>query len=196
MMSRNQPRPTKEEWRSIAGYSGYEVSSLGRVRSLARLDAAGNRMKERLLAPRLHTGGYLRVQLSSAGKSRDFFIHRLVLQAFVGPCPPNQEGCHNDGNRQNNEATNLRWDTRFQNMADKKLHGTEQLGAKHWMIRKPEWVRRGQRVPTSILNSTDVERIRDMRVNGCTLKAIAQWIGGVKTENIGAITRRVTWRHV
>lgn len=184
-----------EEWRPIAGYNSYEVSSLGRVRSLARVDAAGNRIKGRILKPRLHTGGYLRVNLC-AGKARDFFIHRVVLETFVGPCPPGNEGCHNDGNRQNNAVSNLRWDTRFRNMADKKLHGTEQLGAKHWMIRKPQLVRRGEKVPTSVLTPTDVERIRDMKINGCTHKAIAGWIGLVTTENITAITRRVTWRHV
>lgn len=184
----------REEWRPISGYSGYEVSSLGRVRSLARADAAGNRIKERILKPRLHTGGYLRVQLS-AGKSRDFFIHRLVLDAFEGPCPAGKEGCHNDGSRQNNAISNLRWGTRLQNMADKKLHGTEQLGAKHWMVRKPHWVRRGEKVPTSVLNVTDVERIRDMRINGCTCKSIAMWIGSTR-ENVSAVHRRITWRHV
>lgn len=184
-----------EEWRSISGYGGYEVSSLGRVRSLDRTDAAGNRIKGRILKSRLHTGGYLRVNLC-AGKSRDFFIHRLVLETFIGPCPVGKEGCHNDGNRQHNAVSNLRWDTRFQNMADKKLHGTEQLGVKHWMIRKPQLVRRGEKIPTSVLTPTDVERIRDMSISGCTQKDIAGWIGLVKRENISAITRRITWRHL
>lgn len=184
----------KEEWRPIAGYSGYEVSSLGRVRGLARADAAGNRIKGCILTPRRHSGGYLRVTLCD-GKSHDFFIHRLVLQTFVGPCPPEKQGCHNDGNRQNNALSNLRWGTRIENMADKKLHGTEQLGAKHWMVRKPHWVRRGEKVPTSVLTVTDVERIRDLRINGCTCKSIAQWIGSTR-ENISVIDRRITWRHV
>jgi len=183
-----------EDWRPIAGYPGYEISSLGQVRSLSRVDAAGNRIKGRVLKLRLHTGGYLRVNLC-AGKPRDFFVHRLVLETFVGPCPPGMEGCHNDGNRQNNATSNLRWDTRVQNMADKKIHGTEQVGGKHWMVRKPEWVRRGEKVPTSIFNSTDIERIRDMRINGCTYESIARWIGSTR-ENIGVISRRETWRHV
>lgn len=193
MMSRNQPQ---EDWRSIPEYEAYEVSSLGRVRSIPRRDSAGNRVKGCILRPKPHTGGYLRVTLSKLGRQKDWFVHRLVLTAFMGTCPIDQQGCHNDGNRKNNALSNLRWGTRSENMADKKAHGTEQLGAKHWMVRKPEWVRRGEKVPTSVLNATDVERIRDMRINGCTLQAIAQWIGCVKRENVSAIIRRLTWRHL
>lgn len=185
----------KEEWRSIAGYPGYEVSSLGQVRSLSRVDAAGNRIKGRILKLRPHSGGYVRVNLC-AGKPRDFFVHRLVLATFVGPCPDGKEGCHNDGNRQNNSVSNLRWDSRVQNMADKKLHGTEQLGARHWMVRRPEWVRRGEKVPNSILTPTDVERIRDLRVNGCTYGCIAQWIGQITRETASAVSRRLIWKHL
>jgi hypothetical protein len=51
-------------------------------------------------------------------------IHRLIAEAFHGPCPEGMECCHNDGNRSNNRADNLRWDTRTNNHADRIQHGT------------------------------------------------------------------------
>src|SRR5262245_28162285 len=62
------------------------------------------------------------------GRLRAFYVHRLVLEAFVGPCPPGQTACHNDGDTANNALGNLRWDTRTENMADKKKHGTATAG--------------------------------------------------------------------
>lgn len=184
-----------ELWRPIVGWPGYEISSLGRVRSLARLDTAGQRIRERILQPRLHSGGYLRVQLCS-GKSKDFFIHRLVLETFVGPCPPGKEGCHNDGNRKNNTIANLRWDTRLENIRDKRKHGTQPMGKNHYMARRPDWVKRGEKCPAAVLNSIDVERIRDLLRSKCTHQSIADWIGTIKRENVGMISRGLTWRHL
>lgn len=50
-------------------------------------------------------------------------VHRLVLEAFVGPCPSGCEGCHYDGNPANNIVSNLRWDTTKNNCLDKRRHG-------------------------------------------------------------------------
>ena len=70
----------KEIWKTIQGYENkYEVSNLGRVKSLERIDRYNRKIEEKILAPRKHTGGYLRVQLSR----KDFYIHRLVAQAFI-----------------------------------------------------------------------------------------------------------------
>lgn len=52
------------------------------------------------------------------------YVHRLVLEAFVGPCPFGMEGCHNDGDPTNNNLVNLRWDTHKNNEKDKIKHGT------------------------------------------------------------------------
>lgn len=56
------------------------------------------------------------------------YVHRMVLETFVGPCPDGMLGCHNDGNTANNRRTNLRWDTPAANMADKDRHGTARRG--------------------------------------------------------------------
>lgn len=50
-------------------------------------------------------------------------VHVLVLEEFVGLCPPGMESCHGDGDTQNNWLTNLRWDTPTNNNADKIKHG-------------------------------------------------------------------------
>lgn len=108
-----------EEWRQVVGWEGsYEVSSFGRVKSL------------RGTKPRIITGstsgqGYKVVKLRAFEEKRDIGVHRLVLEAFVGPAPgPEYEGCHNDGSTDNNALSNLRWDTPTGNSADRRLHGT------------------------------------------------------------------------
>ena len=129
-----------EEWRALAGYSGiYEVSSIGRVRSLDRIVkmvGAGASFSSKLVKGRILSQaivkGYPRVTLCKGGKSRPIGVHRLVCEAFHGPAP---EGCtdvaHNDGNPLNANASNLRWATRAENMADCRIHGTYTFGEKH-----------------------------------------------------------------
>ena len=55
-------------------------------------------------------------------------VHKLVLEAFVGPCPDGLECCHNDGNSFNNHIDNLRWDTHKSNIHDRIKHGTSNRG--------------------------------------------------------------------
>lgn len=105
-----------EEWKPVVGYEGrYEVSDQGRVCSFIGMGSAGIQRESHLLTPRLHTGGYLRVQLDG----RDYYIHRLVLETFVGPCPKGFECCHGPNHTQtDNRLCNLRWGSRSDNMVD------------------------------------------------------------------------------
>jgi hypothetical protein len=120
-----------EEWRPVYGYEGhYEVSSLGRVRSVDRTvagphDGARWRLRGKLMRPTPWRKGYLGINLSKDGKQRRFQVHRLVLEAFVGPCPEGQQACHNNNVRSDNCLVNLRWDTLSANMRDKAIHGTD-----------------------------------------------------------------------
>lgn len=120
---------SNETWKPVVGFDGYEVSDLGNVRSW-RL--TGKRTGMRAETPKalrpLPNRGYFRVALSAAGKPHYRSIHRLVLEAFVGPCPEDMEGCHDNGNPADNRLENLRWDTRVGNFADKVRHGTLQEG--------------------------------------------------------------------
>lgn len=109
-----------EVWRDVKGYEGYyQISSSGRVRSLDRyvIGRGGKRLiKGKILTPKEKKQGYLDIQLSKAGKSRSFRIHRLVAGAFI-PNPENKaEVNHLDGVKGNNRAKNLEWSTREENI--------------------------------------------------------------------------------
>lgn len=117
-----------EEWRPVVGYEGiYEVSSLGRVKSLARTFAhphGPKRIKARILKLILVKRGYYRVSLCGKGERQPSLVHQLVAEAFHGPKPtPAHEVCHNDGRPGNNAASNLRWDTHSENIRDTVRHG-------------------------------------------------------------------------
>jgi hypothetical protein len=116
-----------EQWRPILGWEGlYEVSNEGRVRS-----CEGRRQRPIVLVPLKTDKGYLRANLyAPGGRKERRTIHRAVLEAFVGPCPEGQQGCHNDGDRTNNRLENLRWDTPAGNSRDKLLHGTHNMARK------------------------------------------------------------------
>lgn len=115
-------------WLPIVGYEGaYEVSRDGRVRSLTRMVRCGSgtgyitgrEMKTFLSAD----GRYPTVKLSLNGKKKSHLVHRLMLEAFDGPCPPGLEGCHRNDIPTDNRIENLRWDTRESNMRDVVLNG-------------------------------------------------------------------------
>lgn len=120
-----------ELWKPVVGFEGsYEVSNLGRVRGVDRIIGGPH-------GPRLWKGRVLRagasacgrhkrlgVMLLLGGKFKTMRIHRLVMAAFIGPCPKGLEVCHNDGNASNNHLANLRYDTRSENIKDQLRHGT------------------------------------------------------------------------
>jgi len=116
-----------EIWKQIAGFETfYEVSNLGRVRSL---NFGGHPGNIRVLKG-TNLGGYRRYDLTAGGCRRCVFGHVLVLESFVGPAPADHEGCHENGVRDDNALTNLRWDTPAGNQADRLKHGTHSRGEK------------------------------------------------------------------
>jgi hypothetical protein len=115
----------EEVWRRIPGWETvYEVSDLGRVRSIPRTIFRGgvaHKLQSHLL---LLTGpNYQHVTLSNSGRRVTRSVHRLVLDAFVGFRPDGMEGCHRDGEPSNNRLSNLRWDTVSENHLDTVRHG-------------------------------------------------------------------------
>ena len=115
---------TAEIWKGIPGCEArYEVSNFGRVRSLV---SGGQEDAKIMLGTNL--GGYRRYELRVNGKRWCVFGHVLVLTAFVGPAPTGHEGCHNNGDRADNQLTNLRWDTMTGNQSDRLIHGTHNRG--------------------------------------------------------------------
>jgi len=115
-----------ERWLPVPGYEEcYEVSDYGRVRSLDRsvrcAHNATRRVRGQLLTPIRGSHGYFAVSLSRNDKRT---IHTLVLEAFVGPCPPGMECCHGPGGADDNTLANLSWGTRSKNMSDTIRDGT------------------------------------------------------------------------
>ena len=112
----------QEEWRAIEGYEGYyEVSNLGRVRSVERPYKSGKGIKKaKILKPTVRKTGHKVVKLSLDGKCVDHYVHRLVAQTFI-PNPDNfscvlHTVSVSDGGT--DEVSNLRWGTHEENMLD------------------------------------------------------------------------------
>ena len=112
-----------EEWRPIEGFPGYEVSSLGRVKSLRRREP-------HILRPCTNRG-YRLVSLAGPRGARTKKVHQLVADAFDRPRPSlKHEVRHLNGIRGDDRAENLRWGTRSENMQDALVHGTHHNAAK------------------------------------------------------------------
>lgn len=101
-----------EEWKDIKGYEGlYQVSNLGRVRSLSRYVKHRTIyiLKGKLLKQRTRGKGYLAVTLCKNSKLKHYYVHRLVAEAFI-PNPNNlPQVNHKDENKSNNCVDNLEW---------------------------------------------------------------------------------------
>ena len=110
----------KEVWKNISGYEGlYQVSNLGRVKSLDRGTRSGRgryARKGQILKPYKNGSGYLRVDLyKNDGTKQRKTIHRLVCEAFLSNPNNLPEINHKDENKENNAVSNLEWCTPKQN---------------------------------------------------------------------------------
>lgn len=111
------------EWKTIPGASHYQVSDEGDVCSVDRT-VGGRRYTGVVLKTRVSNRGYVLVNIrTDDGQVQTRTVHTLVLEAFVGPCPPGMEACHEDDNDLNNRLSNLRWDTHGHNEQDKYTSG-------------------------------------------------------------------------
>ena len=124
------------ELRPVPDFPGYFVSRDGEVWSQWILSEAPHcaqkvRAKDAVLGDKVSKlkavrsrSGYLLVALIKDGRWQRISVHRLVMSAFCGPCPPGMEVCHNNGVRDDNRLENLRYDTHKGNMLDRYRHGT------------------------------------------------------------------------
>lgn len=132
-----------EEWRQIAGYEGlYEVSNLGRVRSLGRSIANSDKSTRfiagQIIKPYVRQTGYHTVRLARGRKKTSYYVHRLVAVAFHGMGATGEEVLHRDGDKGRNLETNLCWGTRLDNMADRSRLGESARGETHGMAKLKE----------------------------------------------------------
>lgn len=148
-----------EEWRPVAGFPDYAVSSHGRVK---RTTPDKNNHDCRVLKPWLGNHGYETVGLAKDGRNVRRLVHRLVCEAFHGAAPSAAHHvAHGDGTRRNNHADNLRWATRSENMADSARHGTKATGLRHGRSTKPHRTSRGAAHGRAKLAEHEVVAIRN-----------------------------------
>lgn len=121
-----------EIWKPVPGYEGvYDISSLGRVRSVARIDRFGRSLPERILKHGQHKYGYPVVGLWRDNRQTTRTVHSLIAEAFIGPRPEGMEVRHLDGNRRNCRLSNLAYGTHAENMADMIEHGMSRAKQTH-----------------------------------------------------------------
>jgi len=159
-----------EYWKSIVGYEGYyEVSNIGTVR---------RKQTGKILKPRI-SNGYCMVDLRVNGKRRYHRVHRLVAYAFIGIPPTSKhEIRHFDGNRQNNNYSNLSWGTRTENERDKIRHNK---------------TNRGQQNGRSKLTFDQVVKIRKLLSRGDLLQRQIAEMFGVTRMTISDIKCKRSW---
>lgn len=172
-----------EQWLPVSGHEGYEVSDLGRVRSVDRWvnapQCGGKRLvKGRVLKQTLNQAeGYLQVHLGAGNCVR---VYRLVAEAFLGPRPENQDICHGPNGKMDSGVSNLSYGTRKQNAADRKRDGTNVEGSRHYKAKLTE--------------ATAAECLV-RHANGEETKALATEFG-VDRSTIRFLVTGQTWKHV
>ena len=162
--------PDHEIWLPIPGFQGYEASSHGRIRSVWR-------ETPRVIVGYKHPDGY-RITQFKYGTTLTF--HALVALAFLGPCPPGLEVCHNNGNPTDNRPRNLRYDTHKNNLADRSKHGRTVMGERHHLAK---------------LTSEDVKEILALSASGVSKRALAARFN-VTRGSISHIKAGRNWKHI
>lgn len=173
-----------EAWRTIPGFEGYEVSSLGRVRSFRRHGGTGRGLVKKPRIKKTHpaSNGYLCVTLQKPDGNRcsKYAVHALVAAAFLGERPEGMQVAHTDGDRRNARLDNLRYATPLENAEDKRRHGTDTPGERNGMHK---------------LTDRDVREIRQLRADGALQRELAAKFN-VSISAIQFVLNGQSWSHV
>lgn len=173
-------------YRPVLGFSGYCVGSNAtawtcivrlRTGTKARVFGPGpiwRRMKASIRC------GYMVVNLHREKKGYVKFVHRLVLEAFDGPCPPGKECRHIDDVRLNSNYFNIIWGTRLENMADRARNGILNLG---------------QDVYSTKLTDDQVRELRSEYSSGASVADLAKRLG-ISKQHAYLIIKRQRRAHV
>lgn len=166
-----------EEWRPVVDFPGYEVSSMGRVR---RIVGGQGAVAGKVLTWHLCTKtGYPNVRMQRNGKAHGPTVHKVVCRAFYGPLPDGMLTRHLDGNKLNNNLSNLVYGTPQQNMLDRNTHGTMPHGENHHKAK---------------LLAVDVGAIRTRYAAGTSAAALAAE-KGVSRSTIHRIAAGKSWKN-
>lgn len=172
-----------EEWRGIEGYEGmYQVSNLGRVKSLARViirsDGKPNPVNEKILKHGI-TKGYCSVVLCKDGKKKMYKVHRLVAMAFLSNPHNLPEVNHKDENKKNNCVDNLEWctpkyNTNYGTCSERRIYTT----VKNKSLRGKNHPRSKKVICDNKIFACTRECAEYFKINKNTMTS---WIRGLKT---------------
>ncbi len=171
-------------YRPISKYPGYCVGNNGDIWSCFKgRGPAGAVITEKWheLKPHADKFGHLSVFLSNSTGKKRFKVHRIVLEAFVGPCPNGMECRHfPDRDPANNNLDNLQWGTRLENVHDKEFHETDNRGERHVNAK---------------LTEDQVKSIRLDATSGMLHRVIAAK-HGISRSRVWQIVMHEAWKHV
>ncbi|WP_158011135.1 NUMOD4 domain-containing protein [Hymenobacter lapidarius] len=166
-----------EIWRAVVGFAGrYEVSNVGRVRSLPK----GPLGKIRYIGGPAQTG-YTKVLLSRDGKHHHFNIHTLVASAFIEKPASESPLCvnHKDGNKANNSVSNLEWVTYQENSIHAAKNRLSKIGSEHYAAR---------------FTDEEVLLIREAFRTTSSVELATRH--GITTGAMSALIQGRTWKHL
>lgn len=149
----------------IVDFPGYYAGQDGNIYSYfekTRNSRLSFHRPPHILKPFLHRTGYLYVVLVNSKKRLTVPVHKLVCTAFHGPCPLGYETSHRNGNRLDNVPTNLLWETKKENNAHRKEHGTNQQGVTNSRAK---------------INKEQLDKVRQLLKTGRTQQDIARIMG-------------------
>lgn len=182
MLAEVRDEAAGEIWRPVAGYEGlYEVSNLGRVKSLDRIAYRGSqvlRLKGAIKSPALDGSGYLQARLTKDGIKALVRVNRLVAEHFIANPDGLPEVNHIDLDKLNNASRNLEWSTHKRNMEHAGNRG-----------RLCGYLNKNKRVK---LCPDSVAAIREAARNGGTQRGIAKEFG-VSSTTVAKIIKFERW---
>lgn len=134
------------EWRDVEGFEGiYQVSSDGQVRGLDRINCRGKKVNGTILSPSVTRDNYELVVLQKDCVKTYKTVHRLVAIEFIQNPNGLPQINHIDGNKRNNDVSNLEWVSGEENMRHAAKNNLLPKGENHWRVK---------------LSDADVENIR------------------------------------
>jgi hypothetical protein len=171
-------------FREVPGFCRYRITNSGYLQAKKYKNVDGRRVYTGEwidVKAGYNDAGYLASRMErDDGKRQYMRLHRVVLMAWVGPCPEGKEACHIDGSRTNNHVDNLYWGTSQENKDDEIRIGGHAHGERHGM---------------SKLTEADIREIRYLYANGWLQREIAVKFGMTRA-GISFITTGRLWKHV
>lgn len=157
------------EWTTHSRHTDYLVSTDGQIKSCVQIKQG------RLLRPNTSPTGYRRVMIGRGGYQKHLLVHRLVAETYI-PNPYNKPQVnHIDGDKSNNNVTNLEWCTRLENMQHASKMGLLPSNA----LANPN-------------NRLNIEIARFVRESSLKGRVLAK-IYGVSETTISDVRRNKTW---